>query len=82
MRKICVFAGSNLGERPEFKEQAIELGKMFVENDYELVYGGSCVGLMGESSKRSSSLRWPCNRCYAARSIPRRDRSYRVNRIN
>ncbi|TKI96563.1 TIGR00730 family Rossman fold protein, partial [Bacillus wiedmannii] len=21
MRKICVFAGSNLGERPEFKEQ-------------------------------------------------------------
>ena len=21
---------------------------MFVENDYELVYGGSCVGLMGE----------------------------------
>ena len=48
MRKICVFAGSNLGERPEFKEQAIALGKMFVENDYELVYGGSCVGLMGE----------------------------------
>ena len=43
-----MFAGSNLGERPEFKEQAIELGKMFVENDYELVYGGSCVGLMGE----------------------------------
>ncbi len=48
MRKICVFAGSNLGERPEFKEQAIQLGKMFVENEYELVYGGSCVGLMGE----------------------------------
>ncbi|MGQ0438325.1 AMP-binding enzyme, partial [Bacillus sp. B-TM1] len=43
-----MFAGSNLGERPEFKEQAIALGKMFVENDYELVYGGSCVGLMGE----------------------------------
>ena len=21
---------------------------MFVENEYELVYGGSCVGLMGE----------------------------------
>ncbi|EOV9528120.1 TIGR00730 family Rossman fold protein [Bacillus cytotoxicus] len=48
MRKICVFAGSNLGERPEFKEQAIKLGKMLVQNHYELVYGGSCVGLMGE----------------------------------
>ncbi|AWC34463.1 TIGR00730 family Rossman fold protein [Bacillus cytotoxicus] len=48
MRKICVFAGSNLGERPEFKEQAIKLGQMLVQNHYELVYGGSCVGLMGE----------------------------------
>ncbi|EMA6342392.1 TIGR00730 family Rossman fold protein [Bacillus cytotoxicus] len=48
MRKICVFAGSNLGERPEFKEQAIKLGQMLVQNNYELVYGGSRVGLMGE----------------------------------
>ena len=42
---VCRF---QFRERPEFKEQAIALGKMFVENDYELVYGGSCVGLMGE----------------------------------
>ncbi|MBO1580325.1 TIGR00730 family Rossman fold protein [Bacillus sp. XF8] len=48
MRKICVFAGSNLGERPEFKEQAIKLGEVLVQNNCELVYGGSCVGLMGE----------------------------------
>ncbi|MBO1623799.1 TIGR00730 family Rossman fold protein [Bacillus arachidis] len=48
MRKICVFAGSNLGERPEFREQAIKLGELLVQNDFELVYGGSCVGLMGE----------------------------------
>lgn len=48
MRKICVFAGSNLGERPEFKEQAIKLGEILVQNNFELVYGGSCVGLMGE----------------------------------
>ncbi|WP_090694904.1 TIGR00730 family Rossman fold protein [Bacillus sp. 166amftsu] len=48
MRKICVFAGSNLGERTEFREQAIKLGELLVQNDFELVYGGSCVGLMGE----------------------------------
>ncbi|MGH1142260.1 TIGR00730 family Rossman fold protein [Bacillus pseudomycoides] len=48
MRKICVFAGSNLGERPEFKEQAIKLGEVLVQKNCELVYGGSCVGLMGE----------------------------------
>ncbi|MCI0767926.1 TIGR00730 family Rossman fold protein [Bacillus sp. TL12] len=43
-----MFAGSNLGERSEFKEQAIKLGEVLVQNNYELVYGGSCVGLMGE----------------------------------
>ncbi|WJE52429.1 TIGR00730 family Rossman fold protein [Bacillus cereus] len=48
MRKVCVFAGSNLGERPEFKEQAIKLGEVLVQNNCELVYGGSFVGLMGE----------------------------------
>lgn len=48
MKKICVFAGSNLGEREEFAVQARKLGEMLVKNGYELVYGGSCVGLMGE----------------------------------
>ncbi|WP_369903433.1 TIGR00730 family Rossman fold protein [Bacillus manliponensis] len=43
-----MFAGSNLGEREEFTVQARKLGELLVENDYELVYGGSCVGLMGE----------------------------------
>ncbi|MDM5190679.1 TIGR00730 family Rossman fold protein [Bacillus sp. DX4.1] len=48
MRKICVFAGSNLGERAEFQVQARRLGEVLVQNNCELVYGGSCVGLMGE----------------------------------
>lgn len=48
MKKICVFAGSNLGEREEFQTEARKLGEMLVKNGYELVYGGSCVGLMGE----------------------------------
>lgn len=55
MRKICVFAGSNLGERSEFQAQA-KLGEVLVQNNYELVYGGSCVGLMGEVANQVLQL--------------------------
>ncbi|MDM5157166.1 TIGR00730 family Rossman fold protein [Bacillus sp. DX1.1] len=56
MRKICVFAGSNLGERSEFQAQARKLGEVLVQNNYELVYGGSCVGLMGEVANQVLQL--------------------------
>jgi uncharacterized protein (TIGR00730 family) len=48
MEKICVYSGSNVGNRPEYKESAIQLGKTLAQNNIELVYGGSKVGLMGE----------------------------------
>lgn len=56
MKKVCVYAGSNLGNRPAFKEQAIELGKELVKRNIELVYGGSCVGLMGEVANQVLAL--------------------------
>lgn len=56
LKKICVFAGSNLGEREKYKLEAIDLGTAIVENGYELVYGGSCVGLMGEVANRVLEL--------------------------
>lgn len=52
MKKICVYSGSNLGNRPEYKEIAIQLGDVFVQNNIELVYGGSKIGLMGEIASR------------------------------
>lgn len=48
MKRICVYSGSNIGNRPEYKEAAIKLSDVLVTNDIELVYGGSKVGLMGE----------------------------------
>jgi uncharacterized protein (TIGR00730 family) len=48
MKRICVYSGSNVGNRPEYKEAAIQLSDVFIKNDLELVYGGSKVGLMGE----------------------------------
>lgn len=48
MKRICVYSGSNVGNRPEYREAAIQLSDVFIKNDFELVYGGSKVGLMGE----------------------------------
>ncbi|AOZ94410.1 TIGR00730 family Rossman fold protein [Paenibacillus crassostreae] len=48
MKTICVFAGSNLGNHPEYQLKAAELGLYMAQRDYRLVYGGSNMGLMGE----------------------------------
>lgn len=47
MKKICVFAGSNAGASPEYEQAAIQLGKWMAEHSYDLIYGGSRIGLMG-----------------------------------
>jgi uncharacterized protein (TIGR00730 family) len=47
MKNICVFLGSRDGNKPEFKEAALKLGKLMAENQFRLVYGGGRVGLMG-----------------------------------
>ncbi|WKY45913.1 TIGR00730 family Rossman fold protein [Eubacteriaceae bacterium ES2] len=48
MKRLCVYSGSNLGLRPEYKNMTKQLGNLFIKNNLELVYGGSSVGLMGE----------------------------------
>ncbi len=47
MNRICVFAGSNPGLRPEYQEAARALGHELVTRGLRLVYGGASVGLMG-----------------------------------
>src|SRR5579883_815204 len=47
MQKICVYAGSNPGERAEYAQAARELGLELVKRGLGLVYGGGRVGLMG-----------------------------------
>jgi hypothetical protein len=44
---ICVYCGSSPGNDSGFVAAATELGKIFAENQIELVYGGGSVGLMG-----------------------------------
>jgi hypothetical protein len=47
VKRICVFAGSNTGARPEYVSAAEELGRALVARGIGLVYGGARVGLMG-----------------------------------
>jgi uncharacterized protein (TIGR00730 family) len=47
MKRICVFAGSSLGARPEYRHAAHVLGQALADRKIGLVYGGARVGLMG-----------------------------------
>jgi uncharacterized protein (TIGR00730 family) len=47
LKRICVFCGSNLGARPEYREAAEELAQELVGRGVALVYGGASVGIMG-----------------------------------
>jgi len=47
LTRVCVFCASSPGSDPAITEATIELGRLLVERDLELVYGGGAVGLMG-----------------------------------
>lgn len=45
--RICVYMGARLGDSPMWGEAAEALGRAIAQRGWELVYGGSHVGLMG-----------------------------------
>ena len=45
--RLCVFCGSNYGQRPAYRAAAEELGRELVRRGQGLVFGGGRVGLMG-----------------------------------
>jgi uncharacterized protein (TIGR00730 family) len=50
-QRLCVFAGSSDGTRPEYREAASALGRESAERGIGLVYGGSGRGLMGAAAE-------------------------------
>ena len=48
IKRVCVFCGSSRGSRPAYVKAAQEMGEALVRRGAGLVYGGGCVGLMGE----------------------------------
>lgn len=47
MKSICVYCGSNAGNKPVYAERAQALGARIAADGLQLVYGGGNVGLMG-----------------------------------
>lgn len=47
MRRVCLFAGANQGNDPEFLTAARSLGTTLGQRGVGLVYGGTSIGLMG-----------------------------------
>jgi uncharacterized protein (TIGR00730 family) len=51
IKALCVFCGSSIGSRQDYRTAAVELGKLLAEGNIQLVYGGGNVGLMGIVAK-------------------------------
>ena len=52
MNKIAaVYLGSKMGNSPIFAQTAYNLGKELTNNNIDVIYGGACVGCMGELAK-------------------------------
>jgi uncharacterized protein (TIGR00730 family) len=47
MKRVCVFCGSSVGNKPEYSDFATALGQILAAKKIGLVYGGGNVGLMG-----------------------------------
>jgi uncharacterized protein (TIGR00730 family) len=47
LQRLCVFAGSGSGARPEYETAARELGALLASRRIAVVYGGARTGLMG-----------------------------------
>lgn len=47
MKRVCVFCGSRVGLRPEYRTAAVRLGESLVARGLGLVFGAGHIGLMG-----------------------------------
>ncbi len=47
MQSVCVFCGSKAGRHVQYRQAAAALGRLLVERNTQVVYGGGQVGLMG-----------------------------------
>jgi uncharacterized protein (TIGR00730 family) len=47
IKSICVYCGSRTGNKKDFADLALSVGKILGQNNINLIYGGGNVGLMG-----------------------------------
>ena len=56
-KQIAIFCGSSMGFDPVYQASAQEVGRKLVAHNYDLVYGGGSVGLMGVVADEVLSLK-------------------------
>lgn len=47
LKSIAVYCGHQFGTDPQFAKDAAQIGKMLAQNEFQMVFGGGDVGLMG-----------------------------------
>jgi uncharacterized protein (TIGR00730 family) len=47
LKRVAIYCGSRPGNQPEYATEAARLATSLAHNGIEIVYGGSCAGLMG-----------------------------------
>lgn len=47
LKSILVYCGANSGNKPVYRDVAIDVGNIFAEEKITLVYGGGSIGIMG-----------------------------------
>lgn len=47
MKKIAIYCGASTGNKSIYEEETKTLASWMLKNQYELVYGGGAIGLMG-----------------------------------
>ena len=52
--QICVFLGSQLGQREQYQIDARKMGEYLASKNIGVVYGGASIGLMGELARSTS----------------------------
>lgn len=50
-KSVAVYLGSKIGNKPIFAQTAYNVGKLLSQLGYSVIYGGACVGCMGELAK-------------------------------
>ncbi len=55
-KKISVFCGSRCGNNPIYTQAAKELGRIFVQENITLIFGGGSIGLMGAMADEMLSM--------------------------
>lgn len=80
--RIAVYCGAHMGSDPTYQAAAKDLGHWIVQHNYELVYGGSKLGLMGVIADSVLVRWWFSNRDHPRILACTRARAHRADALD